>query len=486
MPISPLYKPVFDILLNNEKLRKKTENEILKKIKRDLVEKNVRMRNYRETEYRYKFYEAVINTFEMNYKKGIISKKFVKKLANNVLFKDKLFEDLEVKEKFYKKYKTYPPGFITISPTKFCNLNCIGCYANSKSSEKETLPYRYVKKILKENYEVWGNKGVVVSGGEPFLYKSEGKTLLDLVEEFNNMFFQVYTNGTLIDETVAKRLSELGNILPAISVEGYRDETDYRRGIGVYNKILNAIDNLKKYGVPFAVSVTATKKNFEILNNPEFYDFYFEKLGASFMWIFQFMPIGRGVTVDLMLTANQRKQLFETWSGILFDKKYAVADFWNSGMLSYGCIAYGRPGGYLYIDWNGNIMPCVFVPYYEDNIIELYDKGKSLTDALFSDLFINGRNWQNSYSYNHPVLNPKDPEEIQNLLLPCSIRDHYKNFRENILSKNSKPEDEFAKISLEDKDYYNRLVKYEEDLKREFNPIWNNEFKIIKSKAKIG
>jgi len=481
----PLNKPLVDLLLKSEKIRNIVEKKLLRDLKKDLVEKNVRGRNQKENEYRYAFYEAGVNTFEMNYKKGYISKKFITNIVNRVLFQNKLFEDMKIKEKFYKQYNTYPPGFITLSPTKFCNLNCIGCYANSKNSYKETLPYRYVKKILEESYKVWGNKAIVISGGEPFLYKSEGKSLFDLAEEFNNIFFMVYTNGTLINEKVAKKLSELGNLLPAISVEGYKEETDYRRGTGVYDKILKATDYLKKYGVPFAISVTATKNNFNILNDMKFYDFYFKELGAIFMWIFQFMPIGRGVTVDLMLTAQQRRILFEMWSKVLFNKKYTVADFWNSGMLSYGCIAYGRPGGYLYIDWNGNIMPCVFVPYYEDNIMELYDNGKSLTDALFSDLFINGRKWQYSYSYNHPILNPIGPEKVKNLLLPCSIRDHYKNFRENILSKNSKPEDEFAKIALEDEDYYNRLVKYDNELKKEFDPIWENEFKLLKDKIKI-
>lgn len=70
------------------------------------------------------------------------------------------------------------------------------------------------------------------------MYKSEGKTLLDIFEKYNDMFFLVYTNGTLITPEIAKRLAKLGNATPAISVEGYEKETDERRGKGVYKKFL--------------------------------------------------------------------------------------------------------------------------------------------------------------------------------------------------------------------------------------------------------
>jgi MoaA/NifB/PqqE/SkfB family radical SAM enzyme len=47
-----------------------------------------------------------------------------------------------------------------------------------------------------------------------------------------------------------------------------------------------------------------------------------------------------------------------------------VGDFWNSGVAAEGRIAYARPGGYFYVNWNGNVTPCAFVPYYKDNIVD--------------------------------------------------------------------------------------------------------------------
>jgi MoaA/NifB/PqqE/SkfB family radical SAM enzyme len=311
-----------------------------------------------------------------------------------------------------------------------------------------------------------GIKFIVISGGEPLMYKNEGKTLLDLFEKYNDIFFLVYTNGTLINSTVAKKLAELGNVFPAISVEGYEKETDERRGTGVYKKIIQAMAELKHVGAPFAISVTATSKNVEVLLTEEFYDYYFDELGATFMWQFQFMPIGKGKdTFDLVVSPQKRVELYKLWGKIVSEKKYPLADFWNNAILSNGCIAYGNDSGYLYIDWNGNIMPCVFVPYYIDNVYDLYEENKTLADATNSDLMLRGRKWKEEY-------------KNRNKLMPCSIRDHYKNFRENILTEDSKPEDKQAAEAIEDENYYQTMVNYDDELTKA-TEIFHKENKMI-------
>jgi MoaA/NifB/PqqE/SkfB family radical SAM enzyme len=252
-----------------------------------------------------------------------------------------------------------------------------------------------VERLVSEAHGIFGSRFITVSGGEPFMYRTEGKTVLDLFERYSDMFFLVYTNGTLITRQVADRLSELGNVTPAISVEGFEQETDVRRGKGTYQRILTAFANLRGAGVPFGVSVTATSRNVDLLLTDDFYDFFFEKQGVTYMWQFQLMPIGRGRAVlNMMVSPEKRVELYRVWERLLRARKYCVADFWNSGVLSNGCIAYGRDGGYIYIDWDGNIMPCVFIPYYADNIYNLYRNGGTIADALFSTFMKNGRQWQ--------------------------------------------------------------------------------------------
>ena len=48
--------------------------------------------------------------------------------------------------------------------------------------------------------------------------------------------------------------------------------------------------------------------------------------------------------------------------------------------------------------------------------------------------------------------------------MPCSIRDHYKNFRENIITGDAKPEDKQAAEALKDAIYFQAMVNYDEEL----------------------
>jgi len=422
---------------------------------------------------RYQFLSAMLYCVIRNMDKGYISKKLIRKIVdvlvqNNLMDGDQSYE--QAVEKFTQKYGEEPPSFIVFSPTQKCNLKCIGCYASSTAYTAATVPYLYVDKVVGEAHDAFGSRFITVSGGEPLMYKSEGKTLLDIFQKYNDMFFLAYTNGTLINDEVAQRLALSANITPAISVEGFEKETDERRGAGTHKKILRAFDCLRRAGVPFGISVTATRKNVELLLTDEFYDFYFEEQGACYMWQFQLMPIGRGKDeMELMVTPEDRLKLYRKWEKVLSEKKYCVADFWNSGVLSRGCIAYGRSGGYFYVDWDGNVTPCAFIPYYVDNIYDLYNNGKTLSDALFSDFMKNGRKWQREYGFN-------DWKNPKNWLMPCSIRDHYEVFRNSVLTNEAKPEDDKAREALESEEYFEVLRKYDEQLKGLTEKIWEAEY----------
>jgi len=440
-------------------------------------------------ERQYYWATTFIKRLFINLDKGYISKKVYERLLLDVLLKGAFHIDIDKKvgkhlgnideyrsgyvnklDAYKEKYGLYPPSFLVISPTQQCNLRCTNCYSSSDAKTTPHLSYEVVDKIIQEFSDEMGGRFIVISGGEPLMYKDGDKAILDLFEKYKNIFFMFYSNSTLITDEVADRLAKMGNAVPAISVEGLEAETDERRGKGIYNKILAAMEKLRKVGVPFIISVTATSKNTDILLTDEFYKTYFDKLGASFMWQFQLMPIGRGKSAFAdMPNANKRIELFRKWEKLTESKKYPVADFWNSGLLTSGCIAYGRRGGYIYIDWNGNIMPCVFVPYYTDNINKLYAEGKNLSDALKSKLMANGRQWQIDHQLN-------DVNKKNNLLMPCSIRDHYRNFRENIITPETKGEDGPSQEVLTDKEYYETLVDYDDKLTTLSKPIWDNEY----------
>ena len=419
------------------------------------------------------FMEAMLDSAIRNMERGRISRRVINRLIE-VLVKNCLLGETGVRRDqiraFEEKYNQTPPAFIVLSPTQKCNLQCKGCYAGSTRQTAATLPYDVVNRIVSEAHDIFGSRFVTVSGGEPFMYRDQGKTLLDIFRKYDDMFFLVYTNGTLITRDLAEEMGELGNVTPGISVEGFEPETDKRRGKGTYRRVLDAFSNLRRSGVPFGVSVTSTDRNVDLLLTEDFYDFYFLEQGISYMWQFQLMPIGRAQQVlDLMVSPEKRVQLYRMWERMLKLKKYCIADFWNSGVLSDGCIAYGRAGGYFYIDWNGNISPCVFIPYHADNVYDLYREDKTIAHALFSKFMENGRKWQREYGLDHR-------DKPGNWLMPCSIRDHYDRFRKVILPSDAEPENKSTAEVLESDTYSGVLREYDQELSRLTQGIWNREY----------
>jgi len=368
--------------------------------------------------------------------------------------------------RFTQEFGMNPPSTLTISPGKTCNLQCTGCYA-SAGPTAEKLDWSTFDSIITEAKTLWGVRFLVISGGEPLAYRSEGKGLLDAAEKHPDVLFMFYTNGTLIDEKTAQRIAALGNVTPAISVEGWHERTDERRGVGVFDKILAAMEQLRKAGVFFGISLTATRHNVEEILSEEFIDYFFEQQGAFYGWIFQYMPIGRSFTLDLMPTPEQRLWMWKRSWEIVKKRKIFLADFWNHGTLSNGCIAGGRArgGGYLYIDWNGHVSPCVFVPYSPVNVKEIYAQGGTLNDVWANPFFAAIRGWQESYM-----------QSKGNWLAPCLNRDHHAVLNHLIAKHEPEPIDESAREALIDPDYGRGLEHYGELYENLSESIWHEQY----------
>jgi MoaA/NifB/PqqE/SkfB family radical SAM enzyme len=375
--------------------------------------------------------------------------------------------DLPAKSRFFEKHGTYPPGFLTISPGKACNLDCVGCYASAGEKTAEKLSFDTFNRIITEAKTLWGMRFIVISGGEPLAYRSEGKGILDAAEKHPDIFFMMYTNGTLITDRVAERMAELGNISPAFSLEGWRERTDERRGTGVFDKVVEAMGRLRQIGVPFGISLTATRHNAEEILSDEFMDFCFEEQGALYGWLFHYMPIGRSFTLDLMPTPEQRKWMWQRVWNIIRERHIFLADFWNHGTASDGCLAAGRTrgNGYFYIDWNGSVTPCVFVPYSPVNINDLYKNNRTLNDIWTEPFFSDIRKWQENYW-----------QGKGNWLAPCIIRDHHVDLRQLIAVHEPDPADESARTALLDPDYANGLAEYGEQHQALSGKIWDTRY----------
>ena len=384
----------------------------------------------------------------------------------NVIIKDMVLNSRysRVSQGFYQQYGEKPPSFLTISPSKACNLQCTGCYADSGPTP-EKLPWSTVDRIIAEAKTLWGMRMFVISGGEPLSYRSEGKGLLDLVEKHPDCFFLMYTNSTLITDSVAERIARAGNLTPAISLEGWRERTDGRRGAGVYDRILATMDRLHGVGVPFGVSLTATRHNVEEILSDEFVDYFFMEKKALYGWIFQYMPIGRSYTLNLMPTPQQRMWMWHRSWEIMRQKRLFLVDFWNHGTLCEGCLSAGGSGdgGYLYIDWNGAVSPCVFVPYSPVNISNVYASGGTLQDAWANPFFSDLRKWQRTYKRG-------------NMLNPCPNRDHHNILEQLIARHEPESTDPNARAALMDPDYSKGLMEYNRAYRAMADVVWEKHY----------
>jgi MoaA/NifB/PqqE/SkfB family radical SAM enzyme len=317
---------------------------------------------------------------------------------------------------FALEHGIYPPFLIVISPTMRCNLKCLGCYAGQYPRDRDPLSFETLDRIVQEGKEM-GVYFYTISGGEPFVRRD----LLDLYEKHSDCAFQIYTNGTCVDDATIERLQRCGNVAPAFSLEGWREQTDFRRGKGVYDRVMATMDACREAGLFFGFSATATRLNAEVYHSEAFFDHMIEK-GCLFGWFFIFVPVGQDSTADLMVTPKQRDQLRRTVSAMRRTKPIFVADFWNDGCLTGGCMSGGTL--YLHINYRGDIEPCVFMHFAEENIVDIHQRGGHLWDVLQTPLFKRIRE-----------INRRDP----NPLRPCPIIDHNDWLEEALKGTKARP-----------------------------------------------
>lgn len=295
-----------------------------------------------------------------------------------------------------EKYGCNVPWAILMDPTAACNLKCKGCWA-AEYGKSSQLSYDDLARIISQAKEL-GTYMFLYTGGEPTMRRAD---LMRLCRENQDCLFMSFTNGTLIDDSFADEIVEVGNFLPAFSIEGHEEENDFRRGEGTYQKCTAAMKRLKDRGVPFGASLCYTSKNVDLLSSDEYMDWLIEQ-GTKFAWFFTYMPVGNGAATELMVNAEQRALMYKKMHEWRHTKPIFALDFWNDGEYVQGCIAGGRH--YFHINSNGDCEPCAFVHYSNVNIKEC-----SVLDALQSPLFM-------AYKKNQPFNN--------NMLRPCPILDN--------------------------------------------------------------
>ena len=280
-------------------------------------------------------------------------------------------EAVQIREKWMKEGLHVPPVII-LSVTKRCNLRCAGCYHHAQNRQRQDITTEQMKKLFDEA-QTLGVSVIPIAGGEPLTRKDIIPALMD----YPKILFPVFTNGLLIDEATAKTLRKHRNIVPIISIEGYREETDMRRGVGVYDEIMKRFKLLDKEGIFFGASITVTSGNLDTVTSDEYVETLCENGVQTIIYV-EYVPFEHG-SDGLVLSKEQRLRLMQRTEE-LRKKHYALfINFPGDEDKLGGCLAAGR--GFLHISQDGGVEPCPASPFSDSNIGEM-----SLKEALRSQL----------------------------------------------------------------------------------------------------
>ncbi|MBQ2661446.1 MAG: radical SAM protein [Clostridia bacterium] len=345
-------------------------------------------------------------------------------------------------EKLKEEHDCNIPWAILMDLTSSCNLKCTGCWA-AEYGHKLNLEYEVLDDIIRQGTSL-GTYMYIFSGGEPLLRKDD---IIRLCAAHPDCEFLAFTNGTLIDEKFADDMLQVKNFVPAISIEGFEEATDYRRGKGTYQKIIKAMQILKEKKLPFGASCCYTSKNVDSLSSEEYMDFLIEA-GAKFAWFFHYMPVGNEAVPELLPTPEQREIMYNRIRSYRNTKPIFTIDFQHDAEFVGGCIAGGR--SYLHINANGDIEPCAFIHYADSNIRE-----HTLLEAYKRPLFM-------SYKEGQPF--------NDNMLRPCPMLENPGALRDIVKRTNAHSTDMQSPENVDD--LYAKCKPYADNWIEKADELW--------------
>lgn len=258
-----------------------------------------------------------------------------------------------------KQGKFFPP-FLYVSIINSCNLRCQGCWVDV-AHKQQTIDLEAMKRLITEARAA-GNSFFGLVGGEPFMHPE----ILEIVAAFPDCYFQIFTNGHFITDEVARRMFELGNVTPLISVEGTEIISDQRRGRdGVYNKTLAGIENCLRNHVMTGVCTSLAKSNIDDLLTEQWVDRLIE-MGVLYTWFHVYRPMGPDATTELCLTPEQQRRARQFVVEMRARKPIIIIDAYYDGEGKALCPA--ANGISHHINPWGDIEPCPIVQFSTESI----------------------------------------------------------------------------------------------------------------------
>ena len=284
-------------------------------------------------------------------------KRLVWKLAWNMGFKG--MRSVQKHKQRLKRGEFFPP-FLYLSVINSCNLRCQGCWVDV-AAPQQTIDLSAMNRTINQAKEM-GNSFFGILGGEPFMHPQ----LIEILAAHPDCYFQVFTNGQLITDELARELRRLGNVTPLVSIEGTEIISDERRGkLNVLSRTLDGLHACLRNKLLTGVCTSLCQTNIDDLLTEAWVDRLIE-MGVFYLWYHTYRPVGPEMHAELALTPEQQLRARRFVVEMRVKKPIGVVDAYYDDRGQALCPA--ATGFTHHVSPWGDIEPCPIVQFAKESI----------------------------------------------------------------------------------------------------------------------
>ncbi len=297
------------------------------------------------------------------------------------------YKEFNPDRKAGETWHSLSPLELEVELSRQCNQRCSHCW-NESTITGERLDKKILKKVL-STFREYGGQKILATGGEPLMYP-DFEEIIEFCGEIGVTNFNLVTNGTLINQSMARRLSKY---LDTVCVSIHGNNPEIHDGITLlkdsFERAKKGVKNLREEGVRVLLYFSVMESNFESI--PKMFDLVKEWDCTGI----RFKPLnhcGRGGSLNPMTSEGKRllreyiekkseKEGVRVITSELFQKEYG-----NDPRLFrfVGCNALRT---FLYLQSNGDLLSCNMVPEIFGNVKKdnIYDVWISHQASEFRD-----------------------------------------------------------------------------------------------------
>ena len=280
-------------------------------------------------------------------------------------------------ERFKRRIRhgEYFPPFLYLSILNSCNLRCQGCWVDVEA-ERTQIDLATLNRTINDA-KAHGNSFFGILGGEPFMHPE----LLDLLAEHPDAYFQVFTNGQFITEKVARKLRQIGNATPLISIEGREVTSDDRRGKkDVFNRTMRGLENALRERLLTGVATSVCQSNISELCSESWLRELIAR-GVHYVWFHTYRPVGPKMNQDLALRPEQLVQVRRFIVEMRSRVPIGMVDAYYDGEGRALCPM--STGISHHVNPRGDIEPCPIIQFAVENIRDERGVYATMRDSAF-------------------------------------------------------------------------------------------------------